>query len=198
VKLIIVSNRLPVTVVLREGGAELREAVGGLATAVRSFLRATEGGRALGFSEVLWVGWSGVRAEAETAEVRSMLRDRGLVPVPLSGDEVNLFYEGFCNSTLWPLLHGFTVYTQFERKFWDAYVGVNQKFADAVASLAEPGISSGCTTTTSCWCRPSCGIRRRSSPWASSSTYRFRPPRCSSSSRRPGGPRFWRGPSAPI
>jgi trehalose 6-phosphate synthase/phosphatase len=139
VKLIIVSNRLPVTVVLREGRAELREAVGGLATAVRSFLRATEGGRALGFSEVLWVGWSGVRAEAETAEVRSMLRDRGLVPVPLSGDEVNLFYEGFCNSTLWPLLHGFTVYTQFERKFWDAYVGVNQKFADAVASLAEPG-----------------------------------------------------------
>lgn len=62
VKLIVVSNRLPVAVVLREGGAELREAVGGLATAVRSFLRAAEGGRALGFSKVLWVGCSGVRA----------------------------------------------------------------------------------------------------------------------------------------
>jgi trehalose 6-phosphate synthase/phosphatase len=60
--IVIISNRLPVAVVLREGGAELREAVGGLATAVRSFLRAAEGGRALGFSEVLWVGWSGVRA----------------------------------------------------------------------------------------------------------------------------------------
>jgi trehalose 6-phosphate synthase/phosphatase len=139
VKLIIVSNRLPVTVVPREGKAELRETVGGLATAIKSFLRATEGGRALGFSEVLWIGWSGVRAEAETAEVRSMLRDWGLVPMSLSGDEVNLFYEGFCNTTLWPLFHGFTVYTKFERKLWDAYVSVNKKFADAVASLAEPG-----------------------------------------------------------
>ncbi len=138
-KLLIVSNRLPVTVVMREGRVELREAVGGLATAIKSFLGAVDGGRGLGFSEVLWVGWSGVKAEAETEEVRSKLGERGLVPVPLSGEEVNLFYEGFCNATLWPLFHGFTVYTIFERRFWDAYVRVNQKFAEVVASLAEAG-----------------------------------------------------------
>ena len=138
-KLLIVSNRLPVTVVMREGKVELREAVGGLATAIKSFLGAVDGGRGFGFSEVLWVGWSGVKAEAETKEVRSRLGDRGLVPVPLSGEEVNLFYEGFCNATLWPLFHGFTVYTIFERRFWDAYVRVNQKFAEVVASLAEAG-----------------------------------------------------------
>ena len=138
-KLLIVSNRLPVTVVTREGEVQLREAVGGLATAIKSFLGAVEGGRGLGFSEVLWVGWSGVKAEAETEEVRSKLSEGGLVPVSLSGEEVNLFYEGFCNATLWPLFHGFTVYTIFEKRFWEAYVRVNQKFAEAVASLAEPG-----------------------------------------------------------
>ena len=138
-KLVIVSNRLPVAVAVRDGKIELREAVGGLATAIKSFLRATDGGRSLGFSEVLWVGWSGVKAEAETEEVRSKLRESNLVPVPLGGEEVNLFYEGFCNSTLWPLFHSFTVYTAFNRRFWETYVKVNQRFADVVTSLAEPG-----------------------------------------------------------
>jgi len=139
VKLVIVSNRLPVSVVQRDGAYEIREAVGGLATAVRSFLRAVEGGKALGLSEVVWVGWSGLRAEAETEEVRGRLREMGLVTVPLAGEEVNLFYEGFCNSTLWPLFHGLIVYTVFEGRFWDAYVRVNQKFAEVVLPLVEPG-----------------------------------------------------------
>ncbi|MFN3804468.1 MAG: bifunctional alpha,alpha-trehalose-phosphate synthase (UDP-forming)/trehalose-phosphatase [Pyrobaculum sp.] len=138
-RLFIVSNRLPVAVVERENGFEVREAVGGLATAVRSFLKATDGGGRLGFEKVTWVGWSGVRAEREGEEVRGRLREMGLTPVPLTGEEVSLFYEGFCNATLWPLFHSFTVYTQFDRAYWEAYVKVNQKYAEAVASLAEPG-----------------------------------------------------------
>ncbi|ACB39225.1 bifunctional alpha,alpha-trehalose-phosphate synthase (UDP-forming)/trehalose-phosphatase [Pyrobaculum neutrophilum] len=138
-KLVVASNRLPVTAIYRDGRVEFREAVGGLATAINSFLRATERGRGLGFTKVLWVGWSGVKAELETDEVRSKLRERGLVPVPLSEEEVELFYEGFCNSTLWPLFHGFTVYTAFEKRFWDAYVRVNRRYAEAVASVADPG-----------------------------------------------------------
>ncbi|MEM1598645.1 MAG: bifunctional alpha,alpha-trehalose-phosphate synthase (UDP-forming)/trehalose-phosphatase [Pyrobaculum sp.] len=138
-RLIVVSNRLPVVLTKGEGGLEIREAVGGLATAMKTFIKATDGGRALGFREVLWVGWSGVRAEDETQEVRDRLREMGLSTVPITGEEVGLFYEGFCNSTLWPLLHGFTAYTVFERRFWEAYVRVNQKYAEAVASLVEPG-----------------------------------------------------------
>jgi len=80
-----------------------------------------------------------LKTEAETAEVKKRLREVGLVPVSLTGEEVNLFYEGFCNATLWPLFHGFTVYTVFEAKFWDAYVRVNQKFAEVVSSLTGPG-----------------------------------------------------------
>lgn len=139
VRLFIVSNRLPVTVVRRDGGVEIRESVGGLATAMKSFLEATDGGRGLGFGEVLWVGWSGLRAEVEGEEVRARLRERGLLAVPLSEEDVSLFYEGFCNSTLWPLFHSFTVYTVFDRRFWEAYVRVQQRFAETVASLAEPG-----------------------------------------------------------
>ena len=62
-KLVIVSNRLPVTVSVRGGSVEIREAVGGLATAIKSFLAATESGKTLGFDEVVWVGWSGLKAE---------------------------------------------------------------------------------------------------------------------------------------
>ncbi|MEZ0318577.1 MAG: bifunctional alpha,alpha-trehalose-phosphate synthase (UDP-forming)/trehalose-phosphatase [Pyrobaculum sp.] len=138
-RLIIVSNRLPVVVSKGERGLEIREAVGGLATAMKTFIRATDGGKALGFREVLWVGWSGVKAEAETPDVVGKLRETGLVTVPLTNEEVGLFYEGFCNSTLWPLFHGFTVFTVFERRFWEAYVRVNQKYAEAVASIIEPG-----------------------------------------------------------
>ena len=136
-KLVIVSNRLPVVVEKRGGGFEVREAVGGLATAVRSFLKATGGGKELGFTKVVWVGWPGVRED--DGSVRKILEESGLYPVSLTAEEISLFYEGFSNSTLWPLFHSFTEYTVFEERFWQAYVRVNEKFAKSVASLAEPG-----------------------------------------------------------
>ena len=138
-KLVIVSNRLPVAVSVRGGSVEIREAVGGLATAIKSFLAATESGKTLGFDELVWVGWSGVKAEQETEEVRAKLREMGLLTVPLTGEEFQLFYEGFCNSTLWPLFHSFTVYTVFEAKFWESYLQVNHKYAEAVSAVARPG-----------------------------------------------------------
>ncbi|RFA93940.1 bifunctional alpha,alpha-trehalose-phosphate synthase (UDP-forming)/trehalose-phosphatase [Pyrobaculum aerophilum] len=138
-RLIIVSNRLPVVLTVGERGMEIREAVGGLATAVKSFIKATENGKALGFSEVVWAGWSGIKAEQESEDLKSRLREMGLLPVSLTAEEVNFFYEGFCNSTLWPLFHGFTVYTVFESKYWEAYVKVNQKYAETVASVANTG-----------------------------------------------------------
>lgn len=134
--MIIVSNRLPVTVSLKDGEVVVKESVGGLATAMKTFLAATEGGKALGFESVVWVGWSGLADEPP--EVAERLREQGLEPVPLTKKDVELYYEGFSNSTLWPLFHGFTTHTVYRDEFWDAYVSVNKKFAEVVASRAGP------------------------------------------------------------
>jgi alpha,alpha-trehalose-phosphate synthase [UDP-forming] len=61
-----------------------------------------------------------------------------MVPVPLSSDEVADYYEGFSNATLWPLYHDVTGRPVFERRWWDAYVDVNQRFADFTAASCEP------------------------------------------------------------
>ncbi|MGC9169796.1 MAG: bifunctional alpha,alpha-trehalose-phosphate synthase (UDP-forming)/trehalose-phosphatase [Thermoproteus sp.] len=137
-RLIVVSNRLPVTVAVKDGEVSVRESVGGLATAMKTLLAATDGGRALGFDGVLWVGWPGLAGDALDPKISEALRSQGLEPVPLGRDEVEKFYEGFCNSTLWPLFHGFTTYTVYRDDFWDSYVSVNKKFADVLASVAKP------------------------------------------------------------
>ena len=62
-----------------------------------------------------------------------------LVSVGLSADEVRDFYEGFCNATLWPLYHDVIAPPEFHRQWWDAYVRVNQRFAEAAAAQAAPG-----------------------------------------------------------
>src|SRR3954447_26548433 len=59
-----------------------------------------------------------------------------LVPVPLSAEEIEEFYEGFSNGTLWPLYHDVVAKPAFHREWWDSYVTVNRRFADKVAGLA--------------------------------------------------------------
>ena len=62
-----------------------------------------------------------------------------LVPVHLSAQEVEEFYEGFSNGTLWPLYHDVVAKPEFHREWWDSYVTVNQRFADRAASVAAKG-----------------------------------------------------------
>lgn len=134
VRLIVISNRLPVTVSVKDGEVSIRESVGGLATAMKTFPSATEGGRALGFDEVSWVGWSGLAEDSPDPKVAE--RSMGLEPVPLGEREVKLYYEGLANATIWPLFHGFTTYTIYREECWD--VSVNKKFAEAALALARP------------------------------------------------------------
>jgi alpha,alpha-trehalose-phosphate synthase [UDP-forming] len=61
------------------------------------------------------------------------------VPVPLSEDDVDAYYEGFCNATLWPLYHDVIAPPVYSRRWWHAYVEVNQRFASAVAVHAASG-----------------------------------------------------------
>lgn len=125
---IVVSNRLPVDRVIDpDGTAHWRRSPGGLVAALEPIMRASDGA---------WVGWPG----KPDLELEPFTEDGiDLVPVPLSALEVERYYEGFSNDTLWPLYHDVIAPPSYHREWWEAYQAVNQRFADAVAAVAAPG-----------------------------------------------------------
>lgn len=132
-RLIIVSNRLPITVSCEGDRLDVASSSGGLATGLGSVHDSAES---------LWVGWSGLDASASPAARRTLqteLTDRRLVEVPLSDEEVSVFYEHISNGVIWPMFHD-----QLERlpdliEGWDTYEAVNERYADMIAACARPG-----------------------------------------------------------
>ncbi len=126
-KTIIISNRLPVQLQINDGGLTAIPSVGGLATGLKSVHRDADG---------LWIGWSGLTSEdiPEELEPRidKALDDLNCKKVRLTAKDIEGFYFGFSNRTIWPLFHYFMEYTEFELDFWEVYKEVNQKFADVV------------------------------------------------------------------
>jgi trehalose 6-phosphate synthase len=122
---VVVANRLPVDrVELPDGSSTWRRSPGGLVTALAPVMQRHRGA---------WIGWSGAADERlEPFETNGMR----LVPVRLSGEDVELYYEGFSNATLWPLYHDVIVQPEFHREWWEAYVAVNLRFAEAAAHAA--------------------------------------------------------------
>ncbi len=87
-------------------------------------------------TEGAWVGWPGrADLDIEPFDFDGMR----LVPVPLSGEDIELYYEGFSNDTIWPLYHDVIAPPGYHREWWDAYVQVNRRFARAAADAAAPG-----------------------------------------------------------
>lgn len=131
---ILVSNRLPWTISTHEGRAELKPSSGGLATALA-------GTHAQG--DTVWIGWpgdlSGLPEDAHR-EALANLRGRRLVPLELSTEEVERYYEGFSNGVLWPMFHYLLDKVRLDADSdWDAYLRVNERFAEAIAEVAGPG-----------------------------------------------------------
>ncbi|MEX1048791.1 MAG: bifunctional alpha,alpha-trehalose-phosphate synthase (UDP-forming)/trehalose-phosphatase [Akkermansiaceae bacterium] len=128
-KLIMVSNRLPVKI---ESDGTTSRTTGGLASALE--------GAELDV-EQLWVGWPGGAAEdfEDLERVRASLQSQGVAPVFLSQEELEGFYEGYSNSTLWPLLHYMIERAKFSNDWWESYRRVNQKFADVIMAVADEG-----------------------------------------------------------
>jgi len=126
--LVVVANRLPVDRAVEDDGtATWRSSPGGLVTALEPLMRGNGG---------VWVGWHGGADETFDPFEHHGLT---LVPVPLSATEVEKYYEGFANATLWPLYHDVVAPPEFHRDWWDAYVEVNQRFADRAAEVAAEG-----------------------------------------------------------
>lgn len=125
---VVVANRLPVDRTIDdEGNVAWRTSPGGLVTALEPVMRAQGGA---------WVGWHGAPDE----EIGGFEHEGyDVVPVALSAQEYEEYYEGFSNATLWPLYHDTVAFPEFHREWWDAYQQVNQRFAERAAAVACEG-----------------------------------------------------------
>jgi trehalose 6-phosphate synthase/phosphatase len=132
-RLLLVSNRLPVTVKTEKDQVSVVRSAGGLATGL-SGPHERSGG--------LWVGWPGDvsrLSQAQRAQVNEQLAGLRCVPLYLSASEVSRFYEGYSNRVLWPLCHYLLERVPRQDRDWDSYAKVNERFAELVASHYQPG-----------------------------------------------------------
>ena len=126
--LVVAANRLPVDrVVDADGVSGWQRSPGGLVTAMEPVMA----GR-----DAAWVGWAG-----EPGPAPEPFREKGvyLHPVGLSPTDIQEYYEGFSNDTLWPIFHDVIVPASFHRDWWNTYRTVNDRFAQAVVEVAAPG-----------------------------------------------------------
>ena len=125
-RLLIVSNRLPVTAGIDAGGVRLTATSGGLATGLRSWHEGSSG---------RWIGWPGDVSRftsPQRANLDEQLRARAIVPVYLSREHIERFYHGFSNRVLWPLFHYLIDRVPVDARGWEAYREVNEAFAEVV------------------------------------------------------------------
>lgn len=125
---VVVANRLPIDMEVQpDGSLGWKRSPGGLVTALEPLLRKQRGA---------WIGWPGITDGPEDPITVDGL---ALCPVRLSATDVEEYYEGFSNATLWPLYHDVIVKPIYHRGWWNRYVDVNRRFAEAASRIAAPG-----------------------------------------------------------
>lgn len=126
--LVVVANRLPVDFKIGDDGdVSWSRSPGGLVSALAPLMSANDGA---------WVGWSGA---PDLAIDQFDADGTWLIPVSLSPREIELYYEGFSNDTLWPLYHDVIATPAFHREWWETYRSVNEHFASMADFAAAPG-----------------------------------------------------------
>ena len=133
-RLLLISNRLPVTVEKRKGEITYRQSIGGLATGLSSFYQTYNS---------IWVGWCGLPSNNVKVDERKSIetylkRHYKNYSLFLSKNDQRLFYSGFCNKTIWPLFHYFTEFSEFSSELWQSYVRVNRLFYNRIMDIVKP------------------------------------------------------------
>lgn len=123
-RVVVVANRLPVRL---DDDDQWQISPGGLVSALTPILQERDGA---------WVGWAGVPDSRLEPFSHAGIEQ---VPVTLSDAEIEDFYFGFCNGTLWPLYHDAVRPPEFHRHWWRPYVEVNRRFADVTVEALRPG-----------------------------------------------------------
>lgn len=132
-KILIISNRLPITVTKSNDSILINKSIGGLATGLKSYHEE---------SDSLWIGWPGIANEDINENEKDIIQEKltssfQCLPIFLSQKDINQYYFGFCNNTIWPLFHYFTNKTEYQTETWESYKKVNALFFDAVDSIIE-------------------------------------------------------------
>ena len=135
--LVIVSNRLPVSVKKVDGKLEFFPSIGGLATGLASYAKD---------SRNKWIGWPGIPSddltEKDRQEIAKELLNHNCYPVFLTKKQIDDYYNGYCNRLLWPLFHDLKVNKDAwakESQFWKAFQRINELFAESVLALSTDG-----------------------------------------------------------
>ena len=131
-KIILVSNRLPITVRKSENKFVFDHNAGGLASGLNSIQKNTGS---------VWVGWPGTyfskrRLNNAATLEKKLVNELKYYPIFLSKTEIDEYYRGFCNSTIWPLFHYFTKTATYDRGFWESYKKVNEIFCGKILKIA--------------------------------------------------------------
>ena len=132
-RLLLVSNRLPVTIRRRDDELIVERSVGGLATGLSGPHARANG---------IWIGWPGLLDDidaTERAALGSQLSAMRAVPVELTARDVEIFYDHISNSVLWPAFHDRLDRLPLMIEGWETYESVNAQFADVVAAHYQPG-----------------------------------------------------------
>jgi trehalose 6-phosphate synthase/phosphatase len=130
-RLIIVSNRLPITAKKHGGKIEFSLSSGGLATGLSSLDS---------HYDKHWMGWPGLYLESDQAqeEMQKELSAKNIHPVFITPEDIENYYEGFSNKTIWPLFHYFNEFTRYTKEFWEAYKKVNVLFFEELKQIIHP------------------------------------------------------------
>jgi len=133
-RVLIVSNRLPVTLRESSGGVEVVPSAGGLVSGLRRYFES---------ASATWIGWPGPLSAAASRAGRGSLdaefASHNLRLVDLTPGDVEDYYDGFSNAVIWPLFHYLLDRIPLRSQNWDAYRRVNQRFADAIVEELQPG-----------------------------------------------------------
>ncbi len=131
-RIIVIANRLPVSIIRKKGEIAILPSPGGLATGLRTLSEE---------SEVVFIGWPGYKPRTKDEEKQieaTLIAEHNCYPVFLSQREIEKYYLGFSNRTLWPLFHYFSSLCTFEETEWNMYNQVNQKFLQRVLKVSDP------------------------------------------------------------
>ena len=133
-KIVFVSNRLPIVVEKEESGWTVKTSSGGLVTALAPLLKRSRG---------TWIGWAGT-ASLQGAELEALVQEfgrsvgYGVAAVPMTAEDFDYFYQGFCNEIIWPLFHDLQSFCNFVPEYWTSAHKVEEAFADVVERNVRP------------------------------------------------------------
>ncbi len=131
-RILVISNRLPVSISKIKNSLQFKPSTGGLATGMSALQERYE---------MRWIGWPGTTepTEKDKKVIQERLEESNMEPIFLTKHQVENYYYNFSNRTIWPLFHYFTQHTVYDTKAWNAYKQVNNVFMQRVLKNYHKG-----------------------------------------------------------